>query len=399
MKANLTIHPRLRLNFSPLVWVLLAFMAFAGLLALYRYAFGVGAISNLNNSYPWGFWVSFDLFTGIAISSGAFIIAAIIYIFELKEFKPMLRAVLLTALLGYIMEAMALMVELGHPERIWYFFIYQNWTSFLLFIGLYVMIYIAIMAAEFSPAVFERLGWKKPRDFFNRAMKPLVIVGVVISILHQGSLGALLLIQPTKLFPLWWTPFLPVLFFVSAIAIGLAMTIFESSLSSRYFKRGLESHLLGKLAAMIPWILGLYLILKFGELFFSGDVQYLFNSGTMSVLFWSEILIGVLFPMVWFAFKRNRQSASGLFLGAVALLLGMILNRFAVSWFAVNHADSITYMPTFMGPATYFPSWTEIAVSIGIFSFGILAFGLAVTYLPVFEPEEHSHSPVPETGD
>ena len=399
MKANLTIHPRLRLNFSPLVWVLLACMALAGLLALYRYAFGVGAISNLSNSYPWGFWVSFDLFTGIAISSGAFIIAAIIYIFELKEFKPMLRAVLLTALLGYIMEAMALMVELGHPERIWYFFIYQNWTSFLLFIGLYVMIYIAIMAAEFSPAVFERLGWKKPRDFFNRAMKPLVIVGVVISILHQGSLGALLLIQPTKLFPLWWTPFLPVLFFVSAIAIGLAMTIFESSLSSRYFKRGLEIHLLKKLAAIIPWVLGLYLVLKFGELFFSGDVQYLFNSGTMSVLFWSEILVGVLFPMIWFAFKRNRKSAGGLFIGAVALLLGMILNRFAVSWFAVRHADSITYMPTFMGPATYYPSWTEIAVSIGIFSFGILAFGLAVTYLPVFEPEEHGHSPAPETGD
>ena len=399
MKANLTIHPRLRLNFSPLVWVLLACMALAGLLALYRYAFGVGAISNLSNSYPWGFWVSFDLFTGIAISSGAFIIAAIIYIFELKEFKPMLRAVLLTALLGYMMEAMALMVELGHPERIWYFFIYQNWTSFLLFIGLYVMIYIAIMAAEFSPAVFERLGWKKPRDFFNRAMKPLVIVGVVISILHQGSLGALLLIQPTKLFPLWWTPFLPVLFFVSAIAIGLAMTIFESSLSSRYFKRGLEIPLLEKLAAIIPWLLGLYLVLKFGELFFSGDVQYLFNSGTMSVLFWSEILVGVLFPMIWFAFKRNRKSAGGLFIGAVALLLGMILNRFAVSWFAVKHADSITYMPTFMGPATYYPSWTEIAVSIGIFSFGILAFGLAVTYLPVFEPEEHGHSPAPETGN
>jgi Ni/Fe-hydrogenase subunit HybB-like protein len=397
MKANLTIHPRLRLNFHPIVWVLLAFMALAGLLALYRYAFGVGAISNLSNSYPWGFWVSFDLFTGIAISSGAFIIAAIIYIFELKEFKPMLRAVLLTALLGYIMEAMALMIELGHPERIWYFFIYQNWTSFLLFIGLYVMIYIAIMAAEFSPAVFERLGWKKPRDFFNRAMKPLVIVGVVISILHQGSLGALLLIQPTKLFPLWWTPFLPVLFFVSAIAIGLAMTIFESSLSSRYFKRGLEIHLLGKLAAAIPWLLGLYLVLKFGELFFSGDVQFLFNSGTMSVLFWAEILIGVLFPMIWFTFRRNRQSASGLFVGAVMLLLGMILNRFDVSWFAVKHANSITYMPAFMGPATYYPSWSEIAVSFGIFSFGIFVFGLAVTYLPVFEPEEHS--PAPETGD
>jgi Ni/Fe-hydrogenase subunit HybB-like protein len=399
MKANITVHSRLRLNFSPLVWALLAFMVLAGFLALYRYAFGVGAISNLSNSYPWGFWVSFDLFTGIAISSGAFIIAAIIYIFELNEFKPMLRAVLLTALFGYIMEAMALMIELGHPERIWYFFIYQNWTSFLLFIGLYVMAYIAIMALEFSPAIFERLGWNKPRDFFNKAMKPMVIIGVVISILHQGSLGALMLIQPTKLSPLWWTPILPVLFFVSAIAIGLGMTIFESSFSSRYFKRGLEMHLLSKLAAIIPWVLGVYLVIKFGELFYSGDAQYLFNSGALSILFWSEILIGVLFPLIWFSFKKNRQSSGRLLAGAIILLLGMILNRFNVSWFAVKHANPITYMPAFMGPATYTPSWTEIAVSIGIFSFGILAFGLAVTYLPVFEPEEHGQSPAPEKGD
>jgi Ni/Fe-hydrogenase subunit HybB-like protein len=399
MKANLTIHPRLRSNFSPLVWALLAFMGLAALIALYRYAFGVGAISNLSNAYPWGFWVSFDLFTGIAISSGAFIIAAIIYIFELKEFKPMLRAVLLTALLGYIMEAIALMVELGHPERIYYFFIYQNWTSFLLFIGLYVMIYIAIMAAEFSPAVFEKLGWNKPRDFFNRAMKPMVIVGVVISILHQGSLGALLLIQPTKLFPLWWTPILPVLFFISAIAIGLAMTIFESTLSSRYFKRGLEIHLLEKLASVIPYVLGVYLLIKFFELFYSGDAQYLFTSGTLSVLFWAEILLGVLFPIIWFSFKMNRQSPMGLFIGAVILLFGMIINRFNVSWFAVKHANPITYMPAFMGPATYSPSWMEIAITIGIFSFGIMAFGLAVTYLPVFEPEEHNHSPAAEADD
>jgi Ni/Fe-hydrogenase subunit HybB-like protein len=255
------------------------------------------------------------------------------------------------------------------------------------------------MAAEFSPAVFERLHWEESLNFMRRLMKPLVIVGVVISILHQGSLGALLLIQPTKLFPLWWTPILPVLFFVSAIAIGLAMTIFESSLSSRYFKRGLEIHLLGKLAAAIPWVLGIYLVIKFGELFYSGDTQYLFNSGALSILFWSEILLGVLIPMVWFSIKRNRQSAKGLFAGAVILLLGMILNRFNVSWFAVKHANPITYMPAFMGPAIYTPSWTEIAVSIGIFSFGILVFGLAVTYLPVFEPEEHGQSPAPETGD
>jgi Ni/Fe-hydrogenase subunit HybB-like protein len=393
MKANITIHPRLRLKFPLLAWILLAFAGLAFLIAMVRYANGVGAISNLSNSYPWGFWVSFDLFTGIAISSGAFIIAAIIYIFELKQFKPMLRAVLLTALLGYIMEAMALMIELGHPERIWYFFIYQNFTSFLLFIGLYVMIYIAIMALEFSPAIFERFHWQKPANFLDRFMKPLVILGVVISVLHQGSLGALLLIQPTKLHPLWWTPILPILFFISAIAIGIAMTIFESSLSSRYFHRGLETPLLEKLALVIPYILGLYLVVKFGELIYSGDSQYLFTSSWFSILFWSEILIGVLFPLVWFSFRRNRQSPKGLFIGAVVILLGMILNRFDVSWFAIKHSDPITYMPVFMNKVTYFPSWTEVIVSIGIFSAGILAYGLIVSYFPVFEDEHQSAAP------
>ncbi len=171
------------------------------------------------------------------------------------------------------MEVIALLVDLGHPERIWHYFIYQNFTSFLLVIGMYVMTYSAIMAVEFAPAIFERLKWEKLADFIRRFMKPLVILGAVISTLHQGALGALLLIQPAKLYPLWWTPLLPVLFFISAIAIGLAMILFESSLSSRYFKRGLEVHLLEKLALAIPFVLGIYLVVKFGQLAFAGDLK------------------------------------------------------------------------------------------------------------------------------
>jgi Ni/Fe-hydrogenase subunit HybB-like protein len=392
MKMQITLDKRFRI--SPLVIVLLTLMGIAFIVAMVRYASGIGAISNLSNSYPWGFWVSFDLYTGIAISSGAFIITSIVYILELEQFRPLVRPTLLTGLLGYIMEVIALLVDLGHPERIWHYFIYQNFTSFLLVIGLYVMAYSAIMMVEFAPALFERLKWDKLASLIRRFMKPIVILGAVISTLHQGALGALLLIQPAKLNPLWWTPILPVLFFISSLAIGLAMILFESSLSSRYFKRGLEIHLLEKLAGIIPFVLGIYLAVKFVQLAVSGDISYLFNSGLLSFLFWIEILVGVLLPMVLFAFKKIRQNPKGLFMGAIAVLLGMILNRFNVSWFAVTHADPITYIPTFMSKVTYFPSLPEVLVSIGIFSAGILAFGLAVKYLPVFD-EEHYHDSQP----
>src|SRR3989304_1729252 len=187
MKINVTIQPRFRLPL--IVWILLGLIGIAFVVAMVRYVFGIGAISNLNNAYPWGFWVSFDLYTGIAISSGAFIITSVVYIFELEEFRPLLRPTLLTGLLGYIMEVIALLVDLGHPERIWHYFIYQNYTSPLFFIGIYVMVYSAVMAIEFAPVVFERLGWEKPAQILHKWMKPIVVAGAVLSVLHQASLG------------------------------------------------------------------------------------------------------------------------------------------------------------------------------------------------------------------
>ena len=384
MKMQIALNKRLRI--SPLPLVLLALMGIAFVIAMVRYIYGIGAISNLGNSYPWGFWISFDLFTGVAISSGGFLMAATVYIFELKQFKPLLRPSILTAFLGYIMVVIALLVDLGHPERIWYMMIHMNGTSVLLEIGICVMTYLAVLAIEFAPVVFEGLKWQKFAHFIHRFIMPFVILGVVLSTLHQSSLGSLLLIQPAKLFPLWWTPILPVLFFTSALTIGLGMIILESSLSARYFKRGLETHLLVKLAKVIPIVLAIYLVIRFSQLALAGDLKYLFTSGLMSVLFWAEIMIGAVIPIVWFSIKRIRQSDTGLLAGVVILLLGMILNRFNVSWFGVRHPDPLTYIPTFMAANVhYFPSLPEVLISIGIFSGGILAFGLAVKYLPVFE--------------
>ena len=394
MKLNLTLHPRTRLNFSPLVWILLTLMGIAIVVALVRYAFGIGAISELSNSYPWGFWISFDLFTGVAISSGGFLMAGTVYILQIEEFKPLLRPSVLTAFLGYIMVAVALLVDLGHPERIWYMIIHWNHTSVLLEIGICVMSYLTVLAVEFAPVAFERIGWKKLAHFVHKFIMPFVILGVVLSTLHQSSLGSLLLIEPYKLHPLWWTPILPILFFASAISIGLGMIILESSLSSRYFKQGLETHLLEKLAKAVPVVLAVYLVLKFGELAWAGELPSLFSSGGMSILFWVEILISSIAPILWFSFKKNRQNPNRLLIGAIILLLGMILNRFNVSWFAVQHYDSLFYIPTFMSDVSYIPSLVEVSVSLGIFSAGILAFGLAAKYLPVFEHGGHeAHSP------
>jgi Ni/Fe-hydrogenase subunit HybB-like protein len=389
MKLNLTLPSRIReFKIGVLPAILLTLMGIAFVIAMIRFIFGIGAISNLNYSYPWGFWISFDLFTGVAIGSGAFVMAAIVYIFELKEFQPLLKPSVLTGFLGYIMVVIALLVDLGHPERIWYMMVHWNGTSVLLEIGICVMSYLTVLAIEFAPVVFEGLKWEKWAHTLHKYILPFVILGVVLSTLHQSSLGSLLLIQPAKLFPLWWTPILPIEFFVSAISIGMGMIILESSLSSRYFKRGLELHLLEKLARAIPVVLGIYLVVKFGEIFIAGDAPYLFTSGTMSLLFWTEVIVGSVIPLILFSIKRIRSNANSILVSAVILLTGMILNRFNVSWFAVKHPDPLTYLPTFMASnAHYWPSLPEVSVSIGIFAAGILAFGLAAKYLPLFEDE------------
>jgi Ni/Fe-hydrogenase subunit HybB-like protein len=380
MKMYIALNPRLRL--TPLVWVLLTLMGTGFVVAMIRYVNGIGAISNLNNAYSWGFWISFDLYTGVAIGSGAFIMASIVYIFDLKEFRPLLRPAVLTGFIGYLMVITALLVDLGRPERIWHMMIYQNHTSILLEIGICVMSYTTVLAIEFAPVVLEGIKWQKFAHLIHRFIMPFVILGVVLSTLHQSSLGSLQLIQPTKLHPLWWTPLLPLMFFSSAVCIGLAMIIFESSLSSRAFGRGLETHLLEKLAKALPVALSVYLILKFADLVYAAELPALFTSGTMSLLFWAEIIIGGVIPLVMFLFKRVRQSPKGLLIGAVSLLLGMILNRFNVSWFAISRSTDITY----------FPSWMEVSVSVAIFAAGILAFGLAARYLPLFEKgNSYSH--------
>jgi Ni/Fe-hydrogenase subunit HybB-like protein len=394
MKLQLRLSDRLQVTRGMAILLILIALGVAS--AFYRFAFGIGAISDLSNMYPWGFWISFDLYCGVALGSGAFTLVALVEIFDLKEFEPLKRPSILTGFLGYIMVIIALLVDLGQPLRIWHLIIFQNHHSVLFEVGICVMLYTTVLAIEFSPVLLEGIKKNKLAHQIHRFSIPFIILGVVLSTLHQSSLGSMLLIQPTRLHPLWWTPILPVMFFVSAVNVGLGMIILESSLSSRAFHRSLETHLLKKLAIADIYVLGFYFVLKFGELAIAGELQYLFTSGLMSVLFWAEIMLGVVIPIYLFSQRSIRESSKGLLIGSIFIVAGLMLNRFNVSWLGIQRVDPMTYVPSIMGKVSYFPNLPEVMVSVGIVSFGVLVFSLAARYLPLFAAEhEEMHETAP----
>ena len=366
-----------RLRPSPAVLILGAFVMLGVIVTLIRYAFGIGAISNLNNSYSWGIWISFDLLCGVALGAGAFTMAAIVYILDLKEFRPILRPSILTGFLGYAMVIVALLVDLGRPERIWHMMIYQNGHSVLLEVGVCVMLYTTVLALEFLPVLLERTAWDRPLRILHAITLPLVILGVVLSTLHQSSLGSLFLIMPAKLHPLWYSPLLPAFFFLTAVSVGLAMVILESSASAKAFHRGLELHLLSRLARAIPYVLGLYLVLRLGDLAAGGKLGLLLPNQPLAILLWVELLGGAVLPIVLFSRRAVRQSPRGLLIGALLIIGGVMLNRFDVSLFAQQQ----------LGGQAYLPSLAEFAISFGIVSGGILAFAFVAKFFPLFGDE------------
>ena len=349
-----------------------------------RYTHGLGAVTNLSDEFPWGLWIGFDILCGVGLAAGGFTIAATVYIFDIKRFRPILRPTILTAFLGYLLVIVALMFDLGRPDRIWHAIIMWNPHSVMFEVAWCVMLYTTVLALEFSPVVFEKLGWEKPLRWIKAVAIPLVIVGVLLSTLHQSSLGSLYLIVPDKLYGLWYSPLLPVFFFVSAIGVGCAMTIFESFMSFRAFGKRLETDLLRDLGRVIVVVLLAYLALKVGDLLYRGKLSLLGQAKTETYLYYLEMGMGVLLPIVLLAVPKLRKSYNVLFFSALLVILGFILNRLNVS---------ITGMAVSSG-VEYFPSWMEISITMLIVAVGFGVFALAVKKLVIFvetEAPEGSH--------
>ena len=376
-----------RLGFT--FWrVIFALLMMAGLYATWQRVFGgLGVSTRLSDDFPWGVWIGFDVMCGVALAAGGFTIAATVYVLHLERFRPILRPTILTAFLGYIMVVVSLLFDLGQPQRLWHPMVMWNSRSVMFEVAWCVVFYNTVLALEFSPAILERFRFKRALRVLHYATPILVIAGVVLSTLHQSSLGTLFVIAPNKLHGLWYTPWLPVLFYLSAIAVGLAMTIFESYLSNRSLGVSLHGDLLASLGKALGVMLGVCFVARFATLAAGGHLPLLLEGSFESWMCMLEVTLGLFVPMVMLSFRRVRQHKTLLFYAAFLVIIGLVLNRLNVGITGMQrHAASI-----------YRPSFSELATSAAIVAFGIAAFGLVTRHFPIFSaaaPHE-KESPVP----
>jgi Ni/Fe-hydrogenase subunit HybB-like protein len=375
---------KIKFTFWKLVCLALMAAGFYG--TVLRFGQGLGRSTNLNDQFPWGLWIGFDVLCGVMLAAGGFTLTAAVHIFNIKRLHLIVRPTILTAFLGYVLVCVALMYDLGRPYRIWHPLVMRNPHSVMFEVAYCVMLYTAVLSLEFSPIVLERFNLQKPLKIVRAVLIPLVLLGVILSTLHQSSLGTLYLIMPEKLHPLWYSPLLPVFFFISAIAVGLAMTIFESSLSAKYFGRQLELPILQELGRVLMVVLCVYGILRYEDLLHRGVLKLLVQPGYEMYLFWLEISLSLVFPLLLLSQKKMRTTAQGLYLAAVLVVLGFITNRLNVSITGLESAAGMRYVP----------KWTEIAVTGAIIAAGFALFGLAVKYLPIFPAEESRPMAEPE---
>jgi Ni/Fe-hydrogenase subunit HybB-like protein len=377
---------KLRITFWRLVFLLILA---AGAVATYiRAVRGLGAATNLDDRFPWGLWIGFDILCGVGLAAGGFTLVAVVHIFNIERYRPILRPTILTAFLGYVLVVCALMFDLGQPHRIWHAMVMWNPHSVMFEVAWCVMLYTTVLALEFSPAVFERFGWHRGQQAVRIISVPLVILGVILSTLHQSSLGSLYLIVPSKLYPLWYSPILPVLFYVSAICVGLSMIIFESWHSSRALNRAMHHSLVARIAQINAVCLAVYFVIRYLDFRHRGALGLLLIPRTETYLFWLET--GLMFAGMLLMFQqRVRRSPGWLYASSVLVIFGFLASRLNVSLTGMEASSGVHYIP----------KWSEIAVTLMIVALGFAAFRFAAKHLPVFEPEAREPEPAVQPAD
>ncbi len=309
--------------------ILWALVSVGVVLAITRFIMGLGVTTALSDDTPWGLWIVFDVMGGVALAAGGFVIAATVYIFHLDKYKPIVRPAVLTAFLGYNAVGIGLMFDLGIPWRIWHAMIYWQHHSVLFEVAWCVMLYLTVLALEFAPVVFEHKWLQHPLlQSIHRMLKwatiPLVIAGIVLSTLHQSSLGSLFLIMPHRLHALWYTPLLPLMFFVTAIGLGLMMVTLESFFSTWLFNHKPKKDLLAGLGKAASIVLFLYVALRIIDLAARGQLGLLFDPSWQSMLFTFEIMVSALIPAILLSFASLRARSDVLLACSIMVVFGMV---------------------------------------------------------------------------
>jgi len=378
---------------TPGVIVLAVFM-FAGAAAvLARFIGGIGYVSNLSTARPWGIWIGVDVASGVALAAGGFTTAFLAHILGRHYYEPVARPALLTAMLGYTFVVLGLIVDIGRSWAIWKPMVYWNFHSVLFEVAMCVMFYVNVLYIEFIPIVVERFKGRVtlpgPLSALNGLAETLlgladtilskwmwffIIAGVVLSCMHQSSLGSLMLIAPTKLHPLWYTPILPLLFLSSAIAIGYPMVVFETTLATTSLKLDPEMQILSPLTRITIFLLGTYLALKIGDMVIRETYVYLLDGTAQTNSFLVEMIFGVIVPWVMLLSPAVRRSRSLLFSACTLIVGGVLLNRINV--FVVGYRPPVS-------ENYYFPSVTEILITVGFIAGLMFLYRFFITYLPV----------------
>ncbi len=342
-----------------------------------RYTQGLGAVTNLSDHFPWGLWVGFDILCGVGLAAGGFAITTVVYVFNLKRYKPIVRPTILTAFLGYSLVVVALLFDLGRPWNIWHPLVMWNPRSVMFEVSWCVTLYLTVLALEFSGMVFERLGWTRALVVQQAATIPLVVAGAILSTLHQSSLGAFYLIMPGKLHALWYTPWLPTLFFLSAVAAGLGMVIVESRLSARAFGRSLEMPLLMAVGRALLVALVVYGTARLYDLGRRGALPEVLKGTREAAFFGLEFALGVVLPIVLLSVPAMRRNTRSLYAAGVMAVVGFVVNRLNVSLTGLEGALGERYVPAV----------PEVVVTLMLVAIGFAFFALAAKHLPVFARE------------
>jgi len=345
--------------------------------AVRRFTLGLGATTNLSDGFPWGLWVAFDVMCGVGLAGGGFTVSAIVYLFGREKYRPLARPAIFTAFIGYLMVVGGLIFDLGHPWRIWHPMVMWNHHSVMFEVAWCVTLYTVVLMAEVSTMVFERFEMKRSAHLAHLLAVPLTVAAVLLSMLHQSSLGSLFLLVPGRLHELWYTPLLPYLFFTSAIGVGLSMTIVESNLTSHSLGRAIESEVLRRVGRIAVWVYSIYLVLRIGDLAMRGQLGAIWPVDRAAAFFLLEIGAGFVVPLVLYATPRVRRNSRWLYHTAQLAVLGFLFNRLNVG---------ITGFEVISG-VRYTPSWEEVAVTLSLVTVGVVMFALAVRYLPVLEKE------------
>jgi Ni/Fe-hydrogenase subunit HybB-like protein len=352
--------------------------------AFIRFTQGLGASTNLSDAFPWGLWIGFDMLCGVGLAAGGFAICAVTHIFNIEKFKPLARPAILTAFLGYILAVCGLMFDLGRPWAIWHAIIMWNTHSVMFEVAWCVMLYSTVLFLEFFPVVLERFKLPKILKIMKRVAIPIMMLGILLSTLHQSSLGSLYLIMPEKMHPLWYSPLLPVFFYLSAISTGFAVVIFEAFLSARAFNHGLKLNLLSTCSFISLIFIIINFTLKIVYLITSGKLQLLLVLSPVTYLFYLEILLGTIVPAFFLSSRKFREDKKYLYFSSIFIISGFLLNRLNVS---------ITSLAA-MSKASYFPSLNEISVTLMLCVVGMWAFKLIIENFPVFSEDLAIEKPV-----